>query len=227
MKKTFLTVVALVMSLSFVAAQNFVTRIQGFSPKKTSYIELKDGTTIEGKFKNRKIKKGLIKEVKFEVNGEKKSIIGEDIASMRLAPSGLGKLGAMSESLSTVKRAENSDISEINDRDFVHFEQALLPGKKPVYVLLQLVNPGFDSKIKVYDDPRAQETASIGGITGGMLKSYYIVRGGNALRVKKSDYKDLFNEIYGDCAEDIKKDYKKIKFEDFAEHVAKHEQICE
>ncbi|MCY7356918.1 MAG: hypothetical protein LH609_05510 [Rudanella sp.] len=48
-------------------------------------------------------------------------------------------------------------------------------------VLVQLVNPGFESRIRVYDDPFATETMGVGFVgvqlTGGMDKSFYLRAG--------------------------------------------------
>jgi hypothetical protein len=103
----------------------------------------------------------------------------------------------------------------------------LKKGEQPV--MLQVVNPGFDSVIKVYDDPRAQETGgvSVGGIqaTGGVLKSYYIVQDGKAVKIKKGDYKDEFGNLYPDCPA-MAKEFEKIDWDDFPKHVYFYTENC-
>lgn len=212
-------------------AQSFAPRILDFSRKEVSFLTLKDGTEVAGYYQGGRRSKGLFKAITFEdtTTGEKTRYDAEDIASMRLVASGWGKFAATSEGAGSLTRMQNTDFDAL-DRDYIYFEQARLPGKKERYVLLQLVNPGFDSKLKIFDDPRAAQTGGIamGGVamTGGNLKSYYVVRDGEAYLIKKGKYKKEFLNIYGNCAH-LKQTFDKIKWLDFAEHVYAHEQHCE
>ncbi|MEL6633234.1 MAG: hypothetical protein AAFQ83_17340 [Bacteroidota bacterium] len=218
------------MGLSLMA-QSFAPRMLSFSAKKISYITLNDGTEIEGYFKSPKYKKGLIKEftmVNANTNAKTK-YLAEDIASMRLVPSDYGKLLATSEATSSIQKMEDTDMNQLK-RDFIYFERAQLPNKKGTFVLLQLVNPGFDSKIKVYDDPYAAETGGIavGGIqaTGGNLKSYYLVREGQAFKITKGKYKQEFDDIFGTCSY-LAENFEKFKWNDFAKHVVAYTENCQ
>ena len=213
-----------------VAQVAFIPRIQGFSPQKLSYITLSNGSELPGYIKLVNFQNGLVKSLKLELpDGTKEKYMAEEILSMKVAASDLGKLGAIVESAGSANRWSKTSTNEILKRDFVYYEQAKLPGNKEKFVLLQLVNPGFDSKIKVYDDPEAEESAGIGmqGIkmTGGILKSYYAVRNGVAVKVKKNKYKDLCIEIFGDCPE-LFQEFPERRFQDFAWHVYVHEQLC-
>ena len=177
MQKILILLVCLLATTSLLA-QGFAPRILMFSSKKPSFITMTDGTERAVLFKRATRKKGLLKKVVVSdtLGGENEKIMAADIQSMRLAPSALGKFAAFSESSSSIKEMQNKDATSALKRDYVYFEQAIL-SKKGVPVLLQVVNPGFDSKIKVYDDPRARETAGLGvagvQVTGGLLASYY------------------------------------------------------
>jgi hypothetical protein len=212
-------------------AQSFAPRILDFSRKKASFLTLKDGTEVIGHFKGGVWKKGLFKRITMEdtVSGEKTKYEAEEIAAMRLVPSGWGQLAATSEAATSVTRMQNSDFDALS-RDYIYFDQAQLPNKKGTFVLLQVVNPGFDSKVKVFDDPRAKASSGIavGGVslTGGNLKSYYLMRDGVAYLVTKSKYSKEFKKIYGDCSF-LAENFDKVKWLDFAEHVYAHEQNCQ
>lgn len=226
----FMTAVLVSLLHDLTAQIAFIPRIQGFTPSKLSYATLEDGREVEGFIKLVNFQNGLIRSLRFELpDGTKEKFMAEQIVNLRVAASELGKLGAIVESAGSAKRWSGTSTEAILKRDFVYYEQAKLPGKKEKYVLLQLVNPGFDSKIKVFDDPEAEETAGIGiqgvNMTGGILKSYYVLRNGTAFLVKKSKYRDLFSDIYGNCPELIA-EFPEIKFQDFAEHVAAHEKLC-
>ncbi|MBK7010546.1 MAG: hypothetical protein IPH36_18915 [Saprospiraceae bacterium] len=102
---------------------------------------------------------------------------------------------------------------------------------KQLSLLLQLVNPGYAEKIKVYFDPQASETASvgIGGFTvaGGIAKSYYVKNGDDvAFKLEKKHYKEKHPALYGEC-EALKKAYpKNMDWEDFSRHVFTHAKEC-
>lgn len=230
MKHHMFMLITLTFMVSASFAQSFAPRIHHFSKSKEATVTLKSGEELQGLYKGHKSKKGLIKLLKFQVSEDSiREISAEDIQSMQLVPSGIGKLAAFSEATATVKSSTSADVGSILKRDFVYFEQALLPGKKPQYVLLQLVNPGFDQTIKVYDDPRAQKTgkSSITGVSfsGSMLKSYYLVNEGEAVKIKKKDYRKQFESIFGTCNE-IAETFKRIKFKEFAQHVYIHQAGC-
>ncbi len=69
------------------------------------------------------------------------------------------------------------------------FETATTPAQKETRRILQLLNPGFDGKIKVFADPGAKTGGlNIGGlqVTGGEDRVYLFVKeGGKAFKVKK------------------------------------------
>ncbi|HEX5167909.1 MAG TPA: hypothetical protein VFW11_01960 [Cyclobacteriaceae bacterium] len=107
-----------------------------------------------------------------------------------------------------------------------------MPGKKDKYALLQLLNPDFDSRIKVFQDPLAVETNGLNSgtvsITGQEDKSYLFVKDNNrAFKVKKGSYKKDFDDIFGDCTK-MAEAYggEKLKFRNAAEHVWVYDRAC-
>src|SRR5205823_4578203 len=100
-----------------------------------------------------------------------------------------------------------SGLNELLLNDgYILYEKSVtvLKGKEEV-LLLQLVNPGFNEKIRVYGDPRASETQSFGvgpvKVAGGNDKSYYVKVGDKpAMLVKSKDFEDNVNTIFAGCA---------------------------
>jgi hypothetical protein len=98
---------------------------------------------------------------------------------------------------------------------------------------MQILNPGFDKKIKVYADPQAKETRglALGGVrlTGGEDKSYLLVKdGAKSVKVKKKSYRDNFQELYVTCPKMLAVfEGNKIKWDDVAGHVFVYNQVCE
>ncbi len=211
-------------------AQSFATRFQLFSRSAPSFVDLQSGETLAGHLYKVKAKKGLFTRVTFTdtVKGETRILMASEIASMKLVPHKIARLGAVIEATQSFSRMENSDFDQLST-DFVYFQQATLTDKNNTPVLLQKINPGFDTKIQVYDDPRAKETKGLDvrgvEVTGGNLKSYYLIRNGKAVKIEKSTYKKEFAKIYGNCPE-LTKTFPDIDWLDFPEHVATHEKHC-
>ena len=214
-----------------VNAQEFIPRTLGFSTKKGCILKTKDGQTIEGTLSTMKLKKGLVDQIKMKtLNGKKVKYKAADVEWFRVPPSKLGNLASMMENSASISKLTKANFGEIVKKDYVYFEQALLPGKKPRYLLLQLVNPGFDSKIKVFDDPKAKSTAgvSVGGIqaTGGNLKSFYVVKNDVAQRIRKKDFAEMKDWIFGDCPALDAAFGGDLKFKEFAAQIFFYDQEC-
>jgi hypothetical protein len=98
--------------------------------------------------------------------------------------------------------------------------------------LMQLLNPGFDTRVKVFADPNAQKTGglAIGGIrvSGGEDRSFLMVKGDQqAVVVKKSSYRRNFEDLYGDCPAMVKTFAgEKIQWDDLAAHVFAYDSAC-
>lgn len=227
-------------ALTFVAftalslsAQRFLEPSESFSPKKISYLHMSDGTVQEVYLKSYKRVKGLIKEVKVEdKDGNKVKIAPEDIQFMYLPQSGFDKFAKDMDFLTDVQKWDNKEIDQAKVADgYIYFELAEVEVKKEKRkLMMQLLNPSFCSQIKVYHDPLASETTSVGlgGFTmaGGDDKSYYVsVRKGTAFNLEKKEYKEIFSKVFGFCTP-LKEKYPDVRWADFAEHVYEHSQNC-
>jgi hypothetical protein len=195
-------------------------------------LKLKSGEEIIGKFVGGVyIKDGLSKiAIKLE-NGEKAKFVPEQVISLKIKASKLMKLFMVSEASSSIKEMFHSDFNEIVNRDYIIFETALTAKKTDTYRLLQLINPGFDSKIKVFAEPSAKTGGlSVGGVqlTGGQDRAYLFVKGGDkAIMVKKGSYSKNFEELYADCPQMVSAfQGEKIKWDDVALHVFTYDQLC-
>jgi hypothetical protein len=95
---------------------------------------------------------------------------------------------------------------------------------------MQLVNPDFSSKIRVYHDPYASETMGfqVGGVqlTGGLDKSYYLNVNGKTQRYFKSDYDKTVKTLFASCPALFKK-FEDTKWKDFPDHVFFFDTECE
>lgn len=228
-----LTVCATLLFISFIGyGQGFIAAVEDLHPSKDCKMELIDGTLIEGAMASAVLINGFLKTVNIkDSDGVKHKYKADQIKKLKVKAGTLAKMDMIAESTSSVKNLLKTDFNEIIEREYIIYEQALLPKKKDKYRLLQLLNPGFDHRIKVFQDPNAKETAGvkIGGakLVGGEDKSFLVVKdGAKSEEIKKGKYKKQFPVLFGDC--DLAKvmDNSKMKFKNFAAHVFIYDQIC-
>ena len=163
--------------------------------------------------------------------GVKHKFEEQDLKIVLAALNDLNKI-AMSLQSSSAKDMSQTDFDQVAKAQYYIWEPAITP-KKGKLKVMQLVNQGFDSKMKVYRDPTAQETSGVGvagmKLTGGIEKSYYLVKSGEevAILMKKGDYKSQFYEVFKSCPEmEQLLEGKKPDWDDFAKHVFEYEKRC-
>ncbi len=233
----FCSIILAVLGTKFVFDQEFIKEIEGegFS---TLYgneciVTLASGEVITGTLSGASGgSSGLTKlTIKLE-NGDKVKFKPEECVLVKIKAFDLAKITLVTSSGSSIKEATNTNFEEIINREYIIFETAQSAKKSDKSILFQLLNPGFDSKIKVYacDDGNKTMGLSVGmiNVTGGMDKSYFCVKGDQkAVKVTKGDYKKDFKELNGDCPEMIAY-YQgdKIKWSDVAAHVFVYDQKC-
>ncbi len=198
-----------------------------FSGQKPIYVTMEDGTEMQGTLKKLKRKKGLIRLVIIkDAKGEKHELQPEDIKFMYLFPSGVDGLARAVVLVHDATKWGNTYVKPgLIAEGYVYFEKSKVKvNKKERTLLMQVLNPSFGGDIRVYHDPFASETASLGvagiKVAGGIAKSYYIRKGNEvAIRVKKKNYKKkVFGSLFGDCKKMAKK-FPKVKWSDLADHV--------
>lgn len=228
-----LPIYILVAGANSATGQGFIVPVEDTPHAQQCYVLRTDGTRIEGKLKAISQSKGIKNVDIMNANGNKLRIEAADITELGVKVTGLVKMELIAESTETVKKLTNADFKEINNREYIIYQQALMPGQKDRYALLQLLNPGFDSRIKVFQDPWASETQGIShqgiSITGGEDKSYLFVKDdGRAFKVKKGSYKKDFDDIFGDCLKMVQAYAgERTRFKDAAEHVWVYDRACE
>jgi hypothetical protein len=224
----------LLISITCLAQETYFTdAVEVFSRKKTAYIKLADGTDVEGTINRLKNKRGLVKELRIKLDdGTISTFLPRDIEHMYLPQSSFDKI--LEASKMEVTKWGKGDINEEKLKEgYAYFEstEVILSPKKSEVLLLQLVNPAFTNKVKVFFDPFAQETASasVGGVklAGGHDKSYFLKVGSSpAYKLKKRDYKEKAEEIYGDCKPYWDKIKEDIEWSNFPEQLYMHAGAC-
>lgn len=234
MKKRILLMVLLCFATGLsVTAQQLLKPFESVSHKKTTYITMDDGTEVQGTVKDLDRKKGLIEEIKIKTKDGKKKVVPIDKINFTYLPqSGLDKLSKGLDFAYDVQQWDSGLYDQDRLKDgYAFFEKSqVMVKKKERTLLMQLLNPGTCSRLKVYHDPFARETMSLGvaGMTmaGGDDKSYYIRKDdGMAVRVMKKNYDEQFDTLFGDCAE-IKEKYGEMRWKDFVDALTEYNTVC-
>ena len=229
-----LLLLALLFVCSIMNAQDLVSPSYGFSHSKTAYITLADGTEISGNIKDIDRDEGLIEFIKLQdAAGKKHKLKPEDIKFMYLPPSGLDKLGKMNDFLSDTQKWNDAKLNQ----DFLHQGYAYFETtdvqikKKTSKLLMQLINPGFSKNFRIYCDPYAIETASLGvggmKFVGGDAKSFYVAKKDQpAFLLKKKEYKKIYATLWNDC-EKLSSVTTEPKWGDFVKNVVTYSGCAE
>jgi hypothetical protein len=229
------TIIMGVITMCRVDAQGFIHPVESL-PSNECFITLMNGEEFKCKVVTGVLVGSSVRSLTVkDENGEKHRLKSDDIEKLRVKMSELARIGSISDGSESMQELAEMDFDEYINREWVFYEQALLPKKKNKYALLQLLNPGFDEKIKVYQDPGAQETMGVGvgdlQLTGGKDRSYLVVRDGQkSIKVKKGSYEKGFSELFSDCTKMLEvftHGKKKIKFDDMAAHVLYYNNYCE
>ena len=154
----------------------------------------------------------MIKEIKIEnEQGRKETLMPEDIQHMYLPKSGWQQFGDAMDFISDATQWDNETLEyKLVNEGYIYFEQAEVKvKKKQMTLLMQLLNPSFSSRIRVYHDPFAQESMGLSlagvNVVGHIDKSYYLAKvGETALRQKMKDYDKYFYQLFDNCPEVIK-----------------------
>jgi hypothetical protein len=231
-KQIILVVTFLIPALG-ISAQELLSPSYTFSHQDTAYVTLSNGEEIMGTLKKLKRKKGLIKEVKIEkFTGEKIKLMPEEVQFMYLPPSGIDKLTKAADFITDAQKWNDEKMNQnFLNQGYIYFELAEVQVKrKNRMLLMQLMNPTFSKHVKVYHDPFAKETMSVGvgGVTvaGGHAKSYYISKTGQtAFRLKKKHYDKEYANLWGTC-NDVTSKFPKKKWSNLTKHITAYSE-CE
>lgn len=220
-----------------VFSQGFIAAISaddiGVILNNPAIVILQHGDTLSGKLSSASLMNNYLKNITLKLSdGSKRKFDAAEMKTLSVKASGLVKMAMMNESANSIVRTVKTDFNSILNREYIVFEQALRATKKDKPAMMQLLNPGFDHRIKVYADPNANETgtwqANEVTIAGGADRSYLFVKNDEqVVVVRKISYRKNFDELYGDCSE-MAAAYEgdKTKFKDIAEHVFVYDQLC-
>jgi len=219
-------------SASISYGQFFVQKLSQYeiTNAERTYVITNDSDTLTGRITSISYLDSAVNRLTMKIDGEKQKLSIEQIKAIHIIPNELANYEDMAL-IPVLKSAGNEDFIEVLPEDgWVIYEKMRLPGRREQYILTQLLNPGFDSKVKVYAHPDATSggSGSMNGLTltGQRDNMHFVsVKGGRPFPINEFNYrKRSLNEIYGGCSE---LSYQKLRWKDFAKHMFTYDQKCE
>lgn len=160
----------------------------------------------------------------------------DEIEEMYLPISGYVKGGKVVNYFGNARNWGSKRLTKSTNPDEVYVKniRASLKNKKAENeYLMQLINPSFSSQIEVYADTATSETTpfSFGGgpsIGGGVIKSYYIKKREEVIGLKKGEFEENYNFLFGDNEEFLQTfPYNSIKWDYLSYLVAEYPKMSE
>ncbi|MGM0581165.1 MAG: hypothetical protein ACQETL_10825 [Bacteroidota bacterium] len=221
-------------SILNLSAQQFLTPVNSLTGD--AKVVTKDGEVIKGDirsafFSGKGLKSFRIKDAE---TGEKTRFKADEVESLRIKMDAWAKFATKMEQTSSVQKMSEANFEEAVDREYIYYHSVKWPKKRKKYILSQLLNAGFDSKIKVYDYPAGKKTASVGiggmDIAGGNAKEYVVKLGDQEetiMALKRKYDKEYFDMFFGDCEKLSSLDKNEKEWDEFAAHVFIYDTECE
>jgi len=137
---------------------------------------------------------GRLKSFSFKTDdGVKHKLKAEQVMDVKARLTKVAKTAMIVDASESIERAVTTDYPDIVKRNLVRFNSVTYNSKKNKKAVLQLLNYGFDQKLKVYPDSYSESgTTTIGNVTvsGGVIKGYFVVMGDKTYRLSKKVIKN-------------------------------------
>lgn len=199
-----------------------------------SYVRVvtTDGRVIEGRVSGQRTGlRGLKRITVVDETGAKHRLTGQEIRQVIVPLDADQRNALMEEATTSIEKAIKTDYETIFETGEMIYDSIAWP-EPDNRLLLQRVNPGFDTLIQVYGLPLSKEWTFGGGDRpawfGDEAKSYLVVkRGGRPVRIEKDEYRRQFEALFADCPPLLEgTPREERKFRNFADHVYAYELSC-
>jgi hypothetical protein len=217
-KPTICLLIALAIFTGSIRGQRFVSIIDlneiSNLAGSTCIAKLKTGEKAEGILKGLSVTTGCISGVTIkQENGKKDRFKTGQLESLQVKSSGFTEMASVPAGTVTRNNLSISTPGNVAEEEYIVFE-TVNTGKLSGILLLQLLNPGFCSRIRVY----AYETDSGNTVTirdekkgtvsytGRAAITYLFVKPGEKpVKIEKSNFRNRLKEIFSDCPAVISK----------------------
>lgn len=212
-------------------AQDFMEPFSDFISDRECYVITNRGETITGYLGGATELSGFITRLRIrDEEGKLYKFKAEDIQRFAIRPGAFAKLATIAEKSTSIRHIVNTNQDNILDREWIYFDAQSMPRRRNKIALLQLLNPGLDEFIKVYDHRNGSKSmpVSVAGVNlvGGEERTYWVVKGdGKPVIVRKASYKKSFVDLFVDEPDLISAQRERPKFKDFASHIHAYNEL--
>lgn len=211
-------------------AGGFLTPVDGFTHGQATVLTV-DGRVLVGEI--RKDFHGFRGAKRFtlrDLDGNRHRLRATEVRSVLMGLDEFSRLAMSLDATTTIEKALETDWDILQEVDQVVYDAIAWPDPDR-RVILQRINPGFDSAMQVYHLGNAKEGVwKIYGIpiAGDQEKAFLVVKNGAApIKIKKRAYEDQFFQLFADCPAVLQSlDDDDADFEDFADHVRLYDRTC-
>jgi hypothetical protein len=211
----------------FGSAQELMSKIKDSSAGELNdlpaVLALNDGSKVVGTVSKVVLSQGLLTNVSLKL---------QDGSTQKYKPTEIDvlKIRSAKPTMFSVVDSLGNPIKKVIYTQYVFDHPYRTEGKvKPE--MRQLLNPGFDSKIKIFFDPKANQSRSISikgePLVNDQANEYIFIKEGVVYYVEERTYKKDFEKLYGNCKAMSKLVHlDEIAFEGLAGHVLLYDHFC-
>lgn len=211
-------------------AGGFLTPLEDF-PFTEGTVVTTDGRILVGEVRLRlEGFRGFKKIAVIDREGTKHRLRATEVRSI-LAPLDEASRAIMAlQAVTTIEKAIETDWEKIRETEGLVYDALAWP-EADRRIIVQRLNPGFDTAIQVYHLGNAREYVwKFKGIpiAGDQEKAFLVMKNGEGpIKIKKRAYEDEFFTLFADCPEVLASlEDDDADFEDFADHVALYDRTC-
>lgn len=210
-------------------AQDFVEPFSDFFSMKECYVITNSGEEIQGKLRGATDSKGfIVKLTIIDEQGVRHKFKASQIQRFAIRPDGFTKMNTINDKTTSIRHAVKTDYHNILDREWIYFDTQLLPRSKKRVGMLQLLNPGLDDFIKVYNHPNGSKSMPIRlkgiPLVGGEERTFLVVKDeGKTEIVRKASYEKAYDRIFAD--ESTMLQVRNPHFRNFADHISNYNSL--
>lgn len=209
-------------------AQELMSKIEDSDVTKLldlpAVVTLNDGIKIVGTVDNAYLIKGHLTNVSLKLqDGSTRKFKPTEIESL--------KVRCAKPTMFSLVDSLGNTIKKVINTQFV-FEHPFKTEKKVKPEMRQLLNPVYDTKIKIFPDPNANQSRSISikgePLSSSKIDAYIFVKGDEIFYVKSTSYEKDFVRLFGDCKVMMQAvPPNQIVFEGISGHVLLYDHYCE
>lgn len=195
-----------------------------------AYVILNDDTRLEGRITNTTMNGGLLISFTLNTGTERLKFKIEDVKTLAIVPSVMARYVEM-PLITTLKNASDTTFLRMVETNWVIYDRIKNPTSATIRKVhfTQLLNPGFDQKLKVYKSMDGGTTTELSAgntsLMGGLDAAHYVsVAGADPVLVQKRKYTEAAAQFYAGCDQILAGE---LEWNDFAKHVFIHTTQCE